>query len=90
MSAGNTGALMAMGRYALQTFTGIDRPAIAAVVPSVAGDVFLLDVGANVDCSAANLYQFAVMGSLLAASTGGVSAPRGGLLTLRASFVTFP
>ena len=82
VSAGNTGALMAMGRYALQTFTGIDRPAIAAVVPSVAGDVFLLDVGANVDCSAANLYQFAVMGSLLAASTGGVSAPRVGLLNV--------
>ena len=82
VSAGNTGALMAMGRFALKTFVGIDRPAIAAAVPSAAGDVLLLDVGANVDCSAANLYQFAVMGSLLAASAGGGSAPRVGLLNV--------
>ena len=82
VSAGNTGALMAMGRFALKTFSGIDRPAIAGTVPSVKGSVLLLDMGANVDCSASNLYQFAVMGSQLFASMQGISSPKVGLLNV--------
>ncbi|MFK0570210.1 phosphate acyltransferase PlsX [Endozoicomonas sp.] len=82
VSAGNTGALMAMGRFALKTFVGIDRPAIAASIPSSGGSVLLLDMGANVDCSATNLYQFAIMGSQLAASVRGVASPRVGLLNV--------
>lgn len=82
VSAGNTGALMAMGRFALKTFVGIDRPAIAAAIPSSGGSVLLLDMGANVDCSGKNLYQFAVMGSKLAALVEGISSPRVGLLNI--------
>ncbi|USE34394.1 phosphate acyltransferase PlsX [Endozoicomonas sp. SCSIO W0465] len=82
VSAGNTGALMAMGRFALKTFVGIDRPAIAGAVPCAGGSVLLLDMGANVDCSANSLYQFAVMGSLFAASVRGIAAPRVGLLNI--------
>lgn len=82
VSAGNTGALMAMGRFALKTFVGIDRPAIAGAIPSSKGSVLLLDMGANVDCSATNLYQFAVMGSRLVASLGGIASPRVGLLNV--------
>ncbi|ELU07276.1 hypothetical protein CAPTEDRAFT_119387 [Capitella teleta] len=82
VSAGNTGALMAMGRFALKTFVGIDRPAIAASIPSSGGSVLLLDMGANVDCSSTNLYQFAIMGSQLVSSVGGISSPRVGLLNV--------
>lgn len=82
VSAGNTGALMAMGRFALKTFVGIDRPAIAGAVPCAGGSVLLLDMGANIDCSASSLYQFALMGSLLAASVGGIVSPRVGLLNV--------
>ena len=82
VSAGNTGALMAMGRFALKTFPGVDRPAIAAAVPCAGGSVQLLDVGANVDCSAEHLYQFAIMGSRLVASMAGIGAPRVGLLNV--------
>lgn len=82
VSAGNTGALMAMGRFALKTFVGIDRPAIAGAIPCAGGSVLLLDMGANVDCSANSLYQFAVMGSLLAASVSGIASPRVGLLNV--------
>ncbi|WP_422449564.1 phosphate acyltransferase PlsX [Endozoicomonas sp. ALB091] len=82
VSSGNTGALMAMGRFALKTFVGIDRPAIAGAIPCAGGSVLLLDMGANVDCSANSLYQFAVMGSLLAATVRGINAPRVGLLNV--------
>lgn len=81
VSAGNTGALMAMGRYALKTFPGIDRPAIAATIPCVGGSVQLLDVGANVDCPAEHLYQFAIMGSRLVTTMAGI-VPRIGLLNI--------
>lgn len=82
VSAGNTGALMAMGRSALKTFAGIDRPAITASIPCKDGSALLLDMGANVDCTADQLHQFAVMGSQLALSVKGISAPRVGLLNV--------
>ncbi len=82
VSAGNTGALMAMGCFALQTFTGIDRPAIAGTVPTRDGSALLLDMGANVDCSSQQLYQFAVMGSQLFRATKSIQKPRVGLLNI--------
>lgn len=66
VSAGNTGALMATARYILKTLPGIDRPAIITAVPSVNGPTFMLDLGANVGCSAQHLLQFALMGSVVA------------------------
>ena len=66
VSAGNTGALMAVARYLLKTLDGIDRPAIATQMPNAkGGGTTVLDLGANVDCSAEHLLQFAVMGSAL-------------------------
>ncbi|WP_081870027.1 phosphate acyltransferase PlsX [Endozoicomonas numazuensis] len=82
VSAGNTGALMAMGRYVLKTFAGIDRPAIAASVPTSTGSALLMDMGANVDCTSMHLYQFAIMGAQLASSVYGVESPRVGLLNI--------
>lgn len=82
VSAGNTGALMAMGRFVLKTFAGIDRPAIAASVPSANGSTLLLDVGANVDCTSMHLFQFAIMGCQLAKAMDGVPEPRIGLLNV--------
>ena len=81
VSAGNTGALMALSRYLLKTLPGIDRPAMVAAIPTRNGYCQLLDLGANVDCSAEALYQFAVMGSV-AAETLGVSRPRVALLNV--------
>ena len=83
VSAGNTGALMALSRYLLKTIDGIDRPAIAYAMPN-ASDVFttMLDLGANVDCSAEHLLQFALMGSALAAAVEGRSNPSVGLLNI--------
>ena len=82
VSAGNTGALMAMGRFALKTFAGIDRPAITTNIPCQNGSALLLDMGANVDCTSSHLYQFAVMGSQLASSVKGVPHPKIGLLNV--------
>ncbi|MGI9280948.1 MAG: phosphate acyltransferase PlsX [Endozoicomonas sp.] len=82
VSAGNTGALMAMGRYVLKTFAGIDRPAIAASVPTKNGSALLMDIGANVDCTSMHLYQFAIMGAQLASSVYGVESPKVGLLNI--------
>lgn len=82
VSAGNTGALMAMGRFVLKTFAGVDRPAIAASVPSRGGSTLLLDVGANIDCTSIQLFQFAIMGSQLAGSVHGIERPRIGLLNV--------
>lgn len=83
ISAGNTGALMAVARYVLKTLEGIDRPAIAAMLPnSTGGFTKVLDLGANVDCTAEHLLQFAVMGSALVASLEGKPTPSVGLLNI--------
>lgn len=82
VSAGNTGALMATARYVLKTLPGIDRPAIATSIPSMYGHTHMLDLGANVDCSAEHLYQFAVMGSVLTSAVDNNPAPRIGLLNV--------
>ena len=83
VSAGNTGALMAVARYVLKTFSGIDRPAIAALLPNARGGFTkILDLGANVDCSAEHLLQFAVMGSALVAALDGNDNPSVGLLNI--------
>jgi len=82
VSAGNTGALMAIACYVLKTIDGIDRPAIATQMPNVTGGATtVLDLGANVDCTAEHLLQFAVMGSALVAATGRAS-PTVGLLNI--------
>lgn len=81
VSAGNTGALMALSRFVLKTLPGIDRPAMIAAIPTQRGYCQLLDLGANVDCSAEHLYQFAVMGSV-AAEALGVPRPRVALLNI--------
>ena len=83
ISAGNTGALMAVARYVLKTFEGIDRPAIAALLPNMRGGFTkVLDLGANVDCSAEHLLQFAVMGSALVSALDGNEQPSVGLLNI--------
>lgn len=83
VSAGNTGALMAVARYLLKTLDGIDRPAIATVMPNQTGAyTTVLDLGANVDCSAEHLLQFAVMGSALVAAVDGKEEPSVGLLNI--------
>ncbi len=82
VSAGNTGALMAIARYLLKTLDGIDRPAIATQMPNAKGGATtVLDLGANVDCSAEHLLQFALMGSALVSATGGHD-PTVGLLNV--------
>ena len=82
VSSGNTGALMAVARYVLKTLPGIDRPAIATYLPNAAGgETLMLDLGANVDCEAQHLLQFAVMGTAFAAA-GGHARPRVGLLNI--------
>ncbi|KAF1071642.1 MAG: Phosphate acyltransferase [Pseudomonas citronellolis] len=81
VSAGNTGALMALSRYLLKTLPGIDRPAMVTAVPTQTGHCHLLDLGANVDCSAEHLYQFAVMGAV-AAEALGRERPRVALLNI--------
>lgn len=83
VSAGNTGALMAVSRYVLKTLEGIDRPAIATVLPNQRdGGTTVLDLGANVDCTAEHLLQFAVMGSALVAAVEGKDSPSVGLLNI--------
>ncbi len=83
VSAGNTGALMAIARYVLKTLDGIDRPAIAFPLPNAAGGVTtVLDLGANVDCTEDHLLQFAVMGSALVAAMSGHETPSVGLLNI--------
>ena len=83
VSAGNTGALMAISRYVLKTLEGIDRPAIATLLPNQTGRATtMLDLGANVDCTAAHLLQFAVMGSALVAAMDGKARPSVGLLNI--------
>lgn len=83
ISAGNTGALMALSRYLLKTLPGIDRPAIATQLPNVKGGATtVLDLGANVDCTEEHLLQFAVMGSALVAAMGDEEKPSVGLLNI--------
>jgi len=83
VSAGNTGALMALARYLLKTVDGIDRPAIAYPLPNAKGSATtVLDLGANVDCTEQHLLQFAVMGSALVSALKHVEAPSVGLLNI--------
>ncbi len=83
VSAGNTGALMAIARYVLKTIDGIDRPAIATALPNKTGGVTtMLDLGANVDCTAEHLLQFALMGSALVSVIHGKDRPTIGLLNV--------
>ncbi len=83
VSAGNTGALMATSRYVLKTLPGIDRPAIATVLPNMRGGwTYVLDLGANVDCTPEQLMQFGVMGAMLVAAVEHKDRPTVGLLNI--------
>ncbi|MEQ1742327.1 MAG: phosphate acyltransferase PlsX [Candidatus Nitrotoga sp.] len=82
VSAGNTGALMATARYVLKMLPGIDRPAIASFLPTYKGQVCMLDLGANVDCNAENLLQFALMGTALVYAIEHKNNPTVGLLNI--------
>jgi phosphate acyltransferase len=82
VSAGNTGALMAMAKIVLKTLPGIDRPAIASIFPTLRGESVMLDLGANVECDAENLVQFAVMGDAFARCVLGLPHPTVGLLNV--------
>lgn len=84
VSAGNTGALMMTARFVLKMLPGIERPAIVSELPTIHPDkvVRLLDLGANIDSTPANLLQFAVMGSVLASTTGNIAQPKVGLLNI--------
>lgn len=82
VSAGNTGALMATARFVLKTLPGIDRPAIAGIFPSLKGKTHILDLGANADCTAEQLLQFAIMGSMLVSCVENKPNPTVGLLNI--------
>ncbi len=82
VSAGNTGALMAISKFVLKTIKGIDRPAIAALLPTMKGQAVVLDLGANVECTNKNLVQFAIMGDTFSKSVMGIKNPRLGLLNV--------
>jgi len=82
ISAGNTGALMAMAKFVLKTLPGITRPAIAAHIPTMIGQSLMLDLGANIACDAKNLVQFAVMGEVLARQVAGLENPSVGILNV--------
>ncbi|MCW9048084.1 MAG: phosphate acyltransferase PlsX [Gammaproteobacteria bacterium] len=82
VSAGNTGALMATAKFVLKTLDGIDRPAIMTTLPNMLGHTHMMDLGANVDSGAENLFQFAVMGSVTASAVDNVDNPRVGLLNI--------
>ncbi len=82
VSAGNTGALMAMAKFVLKTLPGIDRPAIASLLPTMKGQSVMLDLGANIQCDAENLVQFAVMGEVFARNVLGIKKPSIGILNV--------
>ncbi|SES80849.1 phosphate:acyl-[acyl carrier protein] acyltransferase [Nitrosomonas marina] len=82
ISAGNTGALLATSRFVLKTIPGIDRPALAVILPTVTGHTYVLDMGANVNCTAEHLLQFGVMGASLVSSVENKVAPSVGLLNI--------
>lgn len=82
VSAGNTGALTATARFVLKTIHSVDRPAIISALPSIHGRIYVLDLGANVNCTAEHLFQFAVMGSELVSAVEGLAEPKIGLLNI--------
>ncbi len=82
VSAGNTGALLALSKIVLKTLPGIDRPAMAAIMPSARGDVVMLDLGANVVCDSRNLVEFSLLGDMFARTVLGLTAPTIGLLNV--------
>jgi glycerol-3-phosphate acyltransferase PlsX len=82
VSAGNTGALMAIARFVLKTLPGIDRPAICFALPTVKGCAYALDLGANPECTAEHLLQFGIMGAMLASAVDHVARPTVGLLNV--------
>jgi len=82
VSAGNTGALMATARFVLKMLPGIDRPAICGLLPTITGFCHMLDMGANVDSSSENLFEFAVMGSVLASAVNNIESPSVALLNI--------
>ncbi len=82
VSAGNTGALLALAKIVIKTLPGIDRPAMAAIGPSARGDVVMLDLGANVLCDTRNLVEFAIMGDVFARTVLGLTAPTIGVLNV--------
>ncbi len=83
VSAGNTGALMAVSRYVLKTMAGVDRPAICSILPNQQDKpTYMLDLGANVDCEPHHLHQFAIMGSVLVSAMEGIERPTIGLLNV--------
>jgi glycerol-3-phosphate acyltransferase PlsX len=82
VTAGNTGALLALAKIVIKALPGIDRPAMAAIAPSARGDVVMLDLGANVQCDVRNLVEFAVMGDVFARTVLGLTAPTIGLLNV--------
>lgn len=82
VSAGNTGALMAVSRFVLKTLPGIDRPAICSILPTMRGRTYVLDLGANVDCGPENLLQFGIMGACLVAALEHNETPSVGLLNI--------
>ena len=84
VSAGNTGALLALAKIVLKSLPGIDRPAMAGIAPSARGDVVMLDLGANVRCDVRNLVEFAIMGDAFARTVLGLTAPSIGLLNVGA------
>ena len=84
VSAGNTGALMATSKFVLKMLPGIDRPAIIAELPTTGSSLHMLDLGANTLCSAEQLFQFAVMGSIVSADIAGIDEPRVALLNIGA------
>ena len=82
VSAGNTGAYMALAKILLKTMPGIDRPALASLAPSLKGEVVLLDLGANIECSSENLKQFAIMGEMFARYVLHLPKPKVGLMNV--------
>ncbi|MEM6513936.1 MAG: phosphate acyltransferase PlsX [Pseudomonadota bacterium] len=87
VSAGNTGALMATAKFVLKTLPGVDRPAILAELPAIDGSLHMLDLGANTSASAEQLFQFALMGSIVASDIASVESPRVALLNIGAEDV---
>lgn len=84
VSAGNTGALMAISKFVLRMPEGVDRPAMASIMPTSTGETVMLDLGANLECDADNLFQFAILGALFARATLGMERPTVGLLNVGA------
>ena len=82
VSAGNTGALMATARFVLKTLPGIDRPAIISALPTIEGHIHLLDLGANVESTPRQLFEFAVMGSVLTSAVDNIARPKVALLNI--------